>query len=300
MTLFLETDALESASEQAPISSSQLTFAHLLQSACLDPHKVKLHRHTSKNTKETPYFVWYGDKVSGENEFQHFQSLQSKPDKMNREYIASFVVTPSDETLFVGIYKNLGSLGLAPEGTTCPVNAKLGMGTELYQLEKTSFLSELEGRLVIYWDLAATRNWGHRGEGDSPKYVLEIKKDASEQVFPGFHNFVWSINQLHKMPFSWREKLSGMQGVYLLVCQDEGRQYVGSASGDEGFYSRWESYFKTGDGGNLGMRKHKTSGYQVSILEVASSSDTPDDILKKESSWKNKLMTKFFNGLNEN
>jgi hypothetical protein len=76
-----------------------------------------------------------------------------------------------------------------------------------------------------------------------------------------------------------------------------GKHYVGSASGDGGFWERWDNYYRTGHGGNEGMKLAPGNDYQVSILEVASSSLSRDEIVRTEERWKDKLLTRSF-GLN--
>ena len=51
-------------------------------------------------------------------------------------------------------------------------------------------------------------------------------------------------------------------------------------------------YFKTGHGGNVGLKSKEPSNYQVSILEVAGSEDDQNMILKKEYLWMEKLQSK--------
>ena len=51
-------------------------------------------------------------------------------------------------------------------------------------------------------------------------------------------------------------------------------------------------YFKTGHGGNVGLKSKEPSDYQVSILEVAGSEDDQNMILKKEFLWMEKLQSK--------
>ena len=51
-------------------------------------------------------------------------------------------------------------------------------------------------------------------------------------------------------------------------------------------------YFKTGHGGNVGLKSKDPSDYQVSILEVAGSEDDQNMILKKEFLWMEKLQSK--------
>jgi hypothetical protein len=73
----------------------------------------------------------------------------------------------------------------------------------------------------------------------------------------------------------------------------------GSACGEEGFRQRWKQYAITGHGGNISLKNGDRSDYQVSILEVAGSGSNPDDILKMESRWKEKLQSREM-GLNKN
>ena len=90
----------------------------------------------------------------------------------------------------------------------------------------------------------------------------------------------------------WQDRLSGCAGVYLLVHPDTGRQYVGSATGAEGFLGRWLSYAADGHGGNEMLRPLSREGipsYQISILEVAGSAMTTEDILQREATWKERL-----------
>lgn len=55
------------------------------------------------------------------------------------------------------------------------------------------------------------------------------------------------------VPLSWIAALSSSRGVYLLTCPKTREQYVGSATGIGGFYGRWLSYIRDGQGGNVGL-----------------------------------------------
>ena len=59
------------------------------------------------------------------------------------------------------------------------------------------------------------------------------------------------------------------------------------------------AYLQTGHGGNLGLKNRDSSDYQVSILEVAGSSATLDEIRLMEGRWQTKLQSKEM-GLNRN
>jgi hypothetical protein len=85
----------------------------------------------------------------------------------------------------------------------------------------------------------------------------------------------------------------------LLTCPETQEQYVGSAYGEEGFWHRWQEYVQTGHGGNVALKSRDPSDYQVSILEVAGTSRTPEEILAMETLWKEKLQSREM-GLNRN
>ena len=78
----------------------------------------------------------------------------------------------------------------------------------------------------------------------------------------------------------------------MLTCPKTKEQYVGSATGDDGFWRRWQDYIQTGHGGNVALKSREPSDYQVSILEVAGTASTTDDILSAERRWMNKLQSR--------
>jgi hypothetical protein len=106
------------------------------------------------------------------------------------------------------------------------------------------------------------------------------------------------ISEIPSFPLAWIGALGSVRGVYLLVSED-GEQYVGSASGTDGFLGRWRSYQANGHGGNVLLRARGCRDYAVSILEVAPSDMAPVDILAREAFWKDKLGVRA-HGLNAN
>jgi hypothetical protein len=69
--------------------------------------------------------------------------------------------------------------------------------------------------------------------------------------------------------------------------------------GAAGFWGRWSQYIDNGHGGNKKLMNRKRSDYRVSILHVASSAETDDDVRAIEQEWKDNLHTRA-NGLNDN
>jgi hypothetical protein len=89
------------------------------------------------------------------------------------------------------------------------------------------------------------------------------------------------------------------RGIYLLHCPKTGDQYIGSAIGSRGFYGRWLDYARDGNGGNALLKDRDARTFFVTILEVASSIATREEILKTEAVWKQKLGSRV-HGLNAN
>lgn len=180
----------------------------------------------------------------------------------------------------------------------CPLalTERFGANTDLYKIELLRELSDLIGRLVIDWG-NATRQWIQYAY-NRERPVLEIRTAVKEIDFPGYLSLITRLSDLETMPSNWKLLLGAAQGVYLLTCPRTKEQYVGSAYGSDGFLGRWRHYFQGGHGGNLGL-KGRESDYQVSILEVAGSRASLQDIVQMEALWKSKLQTREM-GLNRN
>lgn len=259
---------------------------------------VRLVRHKDKRAKRgrTPYELWRDDRP----QFELYQSTQSIPNrhKLNAPYWAVFVVNLSDETMFAGLYA-VKYRGLLEEDTPMPHMDGIDKAEscDVYDLTLQPALSDLIGKLFIEWGPGALA-WVQYAARNN-KTITELRKDFQEPVFPGFLNFIEPLSKLDHMPTGWVSALKSSGGVYLLTCPKTKEQYVGSATGQEGFWGRWQEYARTGHGGNAGLKSRDPSDYQVSILEVAGTSATTEDILRMEGRWQAKLQSREM-GLNRN
>jgi hypothetical protein len=139
--------------------------------------------------------------------------------------------------------------------------------------------------------------WVQRA-ASKPKTVIELGPQ-NEPRFPGFSKFARPVDDIPTLPSSWSDVLRSVKGVYLLVDVDSGKQYVGSAKGEDSLLGRWLQYANGGDGGDIGLRTAGCRNYQISVLEVVGAT-TPDETIEQiESNWKGKLLTRIF-GLNRN
>jgi hypothetical protein len=275
-----------------------LRFNTLLAQDDIGPVNVSLLRHQDGRSEKgrTPYELWRDNRPA----FEAYQQIQRSRYRktLRRDYWASFIVTPTGETLLAGFYscRYRGvndaeriwphAVGSDPVGTR-----------EVYELTLTKCLNELAGRLVIEWG-NSEQAYIQRADRQN-KLVLAIRDAFQEADFPDFARFISPLSKVVGLPAAWISALSACRGIYLLNCPKTREQYVGSATGDDGFYGRWVSYTRDGHGGNVGLKTREPSDYQVSILEVVGSATTLDEIAVIESLWKRKLQSREM-GLNRN
>jgi hypothetical protein len=120
-----------------------------------------------------------------------------------------------------------------------------------------------------------------------------------EDPFPGFQALILNLSEIETIPPTWAAALATTRGIYLLTCPRTREQYVGMASGIDGFLGRWREYFANGHGGNVGLKSRDPSDYQVSILETVGTGATLADLAAIEVHWKHKLQSREM-GLNRN
>lgn len=276
-----------------------IMFNSILRDAGLPLSDVRLLRHKDRRATKgrSPYELWR-DNRSQFDLYQSGQSFENRK-KLTAPYWAVFIVNLSDETMFGGIYR-VKYRGLLEEDTPKPhIKGEIEKAgaCDCYDLRLDDVMSDLIGKLFIDWGPGALA-WIQYAERNE-KPVTELRPAFREEEFPGFLNFIQPLSKLEKVPASWETALRSSKGIYLLTCPKTKEQYVGSASGEAGFWGRWENYIQTGHGGNEGLKSRDPSDYQVSILEVAGTSASTDDILAMEARWKSKLQSQAM-GLNKN
>lgn len=273
-------------------------FNTLLKEAGLNLGDVRLLRHKDKRASKgrSPYELWRDNR----RQFELYQSTQSFENrrKLSAPYWASFVVSPSDATMFVGLY-SVKYQGVIKQDRPMPHMDGIDKAgsCDTYDLKLEKALSDLIGRLIIDWG-AGERAWIQRADRQN-KQVDELRREFKEPEFPGFLNFIEPLSKIEKLPKSWITALQSTKGVYLLTCPKTKEQYVGSATGESGFWQRWQDYVQNGHGDDVALKSRDASDYQVSILEVAGTALTADDIIKMEVRWKLKLQSREM-GLNRN
>ncbi|QPF86957.1 GIY-YIG nuclease family protein [Bradyrhizobium genosp. L] len=261
-----------------------LKFNLILSECKLDPKSVQLVRHQDRGPSGgTPYSLLREDR----SQFEFYQMIQGR-EIFRREFIASFVVTPSRETLFVDLFR-VGELRSSSEAIICPIKLKSYDAGKLfvYDLTLDDRMSDFSKRLVLNWG-EGYRSWVQRAEKQN-KDVIEIRKQFEEPKFPDYFSFQKRIEDIPTLYPTWQSVLRVTKGVYLLVCKKTGAQYVGSATGDDGFFGRWTAYAADGHGGNKLLKERNQRDYTVSILETVGSKAQRSEVLALENLWKEKL-----------
>ena len=136
--------------------------------------------------------------------------------------------------------------------------------------------------------------------------VIKILPDTFDNdIFPGYENVNVSWVELSRIisKDSWKTALQNQKGVYLITDVSNGKMYVGSAYGENMIFGRWQSYVRTGNGGNEELKKlsfnYIKNNFRYSILEIFKSTTDDHIIISRENWWKFVLQTRKF-GYNKN
>jgi GIY-YIG catalytic domain len=199
-------------------------------------------------------------------------------------------------TLFCGLYASR-YVGVGHSDVPQPTREgeiDLARHYDLYELTLLDALKEYSGVLFINWG-ASPRQWVQR---QTDKVITELYREFKEEEFPGSSKFIKRLSEIESLPSGWVAVLREQRGIYLLTCPNTKEQYVGKASGAEGFWGRWQDYLRDGHAGNIRLR-NRISDYQVSILETVGNTMTDPELSALESRWKEKLQSREM-GLNAN
>lgn len=268
-----------------------LKFLDVIPTKKEDLDKYKLHLAIGSKDRKEPLYALFKDKFKSWQEHQNRRNFE-------RNYILSLIYYNRDEWIFGGIYKQKGWR---------EVKDHYEYDTELLDTRK-----DLIGRLIIHYRRESRQSYLMLEKYIDKLEVLEIlRKPYTIEPFPGYENVIIDFNLLktiiQKEELSWKTALSSVKGVYIITDKNNnGKIYVGSAYGNESFWSRWSLYAKNGHGGNKELKRiinedglEYASNFQFSILEVRSNITDDEEIIRREAYWKNVLKSREF-GYNEN
>ena len=256
--------------------------------------KYKLHLACRNQEGKSPLDAY----VSNPKDWLGWNQWRGKKNDWTREYVLSFMefYPQADSWLFGGVFK------------------VLDRHESGYRLEEIQAYKKFVGRLILSFH----RYQGMRGRS----YYLEnhvndfrvsqiLGTSYRGECFPGIHSICHGFNVLEPIFKSkkadWQAALSNLKGVYLISDKNNGKHYVGSASGEQGIWSRWSEYISTGHGGNQQLKKiiakkamnYARKNFHFSLLETMAISTPEETILSRESHWKTVILSREY-GYNSN
>lgn len=229
--------------------------------------------------------------------FAKYQDQQSWDVFGPARYIISFIAERNRYAKFVGVWEVLSK------------HKKKNRGYR-YKTRELRGFEDLKGCLAVAWG-EGTRSWAQWLHRQGDKDIAELLPRDYVMDFPGYYNFILSYDQLTTMvgnPDSnreWQRMLSSVSGVYVVLDQCTGKQYVGSAYGSGGIWARWRTYAKSPSGGNALLKAllkespNRYKRFQFAILRVLEPSAQKDEVIHQELLAKQKLGSRAF-GLNGN
>ena len=260
----------------------------------IDPAETKVHLATKGNI-EHPLDVYYAGR------FNKWQRDQTKKN-FERQFVLSLIsMRVKDRWLFAGVHH---SNGVRPPGKDSKYYH--------YDLTEDQNCKEMNGRIIVAFRRTGRQSYLKAEKWNDKILLSEILAErVSIGEFPGFKAVNLKQDELkliiQSSLDSWRTVLSNIAGVYLISDTESGKLYVGSAYGEEGIWQRWSDYVDNGHGGNVELQElladegdTYTKNFRYSILEIADLHASQDDILKRESHWKDVLMSRTPHGLNRN
>ena len=248
------------------------------------------------------------------NYFEYYQSVQSKKIFENKKYWIVFIGLEESKALLYNIYKINGTKDYEfinyPEEYKKLYPNNLGDPNKSiwYNLEPLDGFDDLKQRVIIKWKNAVA--WV-QNYNDKNIEVIEVRPTGYVKEFFDYFDFTLSYNELKKIYTykdanrRWVDKLSSVNGIYLILDKKTGNQYVGSAYGKNGIWGRWENYINTGHGNNkyliklLENNENYVTNFQWTVLETLPSNLSNERVILYEKKYKEKLGTRAF-GLNLN
>lgn len=264
----------------------------------------KIHLATALPDRMEPYNFFVIDK------FKEWQEEQTSKN-WSRKYIISLIYYSKNVWLFGGIYEVLSNNPIPLK------KEKWAHWGWKYETKLLDVQNDLIGRVLFYFKKEFRASYPtlelNASNGMSPRdiYVSSIfDKKVAITDFLGFDHVNIDHETLRLIVndniLSWKSALSNVKGIYLIMDELTGKQYVGSAYGDECIWQRWSEYAKNGHGGNIELKELlRENGedykynFKYSVLEICNMSLGNEYIISRENHWKEVLMTRRF-GLNKN
>lgn len=225
-------------------------------------NKVKLIRHKDNRSeirimgKPLEDFTLYDLYKYERQTFLDYQREQSKPIYDNIDFIVTFLGESSKEARMIGVYKNNGKLNIP----------NINCDNHIYDLIEAEGFDTLKEKVIIDWG-DATISW-HQYYSNI-KEVIRIEPGMMNTdgipYFKSYSDININYEQLktiiEREPDEWKKALQSVNAIYMIIDDNNGKQYIGSTYAQKGnksggIWNRWSTYIQTGGhGNNVNLKK---------------------------------------------
>lgn len=288
-----------------------MDFNDLLVKREIDPKTVLVLRHRPPERELRKVFPWLAaERPDTFNAYQQTQGPKLEKSMQEADYVASFIGHEAGKAAFIGLYRRGAWHPLTYEEYWAkPAYIEMrAFGMRGFQgerktvlwfdLEPTDFYEEWKGRLIVAWPPPEISWWRWADRNRIPVSLIH-EHGILDAAMPRWDELRFSWEELKVIPSKWKAALSQWRGIYFIFDESDGKGYVGSAYGTENILGRWLSYAARGHGGNKELRNRDPSRFRFSILQRVSPDMEAAEVIRLESSWKDRLHTREF-GMNEN
>jgi hypothetical protein len=293
----------------------------------IDPQHVLVLRHRPWEPQLNKVLPWLA--AERPDLFNAFQETQDDPRveqaMTQARSIAAFIGHEPGKGLFVGVYsvKKPPRLITRKQFWQVPANLELrefGMSgfTEesrrssisWFDLElMTDVYAEWKGKLIVRWPRPdrAWYRWMHKPKNEMP--ILAILEDSAlDNASSDWKAIDLTWEELRVLPTRLKAAMEQWRGIYYIFDTLDGKGYVGAAYGSKNLLGRWlgctgrgdGGYAARGHGGNRLLQKRDPKTFRFTILQLVEPDMDKDDVIRIESTWKDRLHTRHPSGLNDN
>jgi len=280
----------------------------------VDPKHVIIMRHRPFEPELAKVLPWLAaERPDLYNAYQQTQGKKVEKAMLGAKHVASFIGHEPAKALFVGLYEIGGTKSLTlDQYWAVPAYAELesfgsrGFSSEdgrqsvlWFNLALTDFYADWKGKLVVGWP-PPERSWWRRAHRNVMPVLAIHEESILGAEMPDWEKIKLTWEELSVLPMRWRHILTQWRGIYFIFDKSDGKGYVGSAYGADNLLGRWRNYGVLGHGGNRLLKKRDPSDFRFTILQRVSPDMETHEVIRLESSWKERLHTRKPHGLNDN
>jgi hypothetical protein len=284
----------------------------LLAAKSIDPRETLVFRHRPNEPAMREVFPWLAaERPTVYNSYQQTQGARVEGAMLRAKHVASFIGHQPGQAVFIGLYlvgpnRPMTFEQYWAEPAYIEMRDKFGMtgfsgnrpSILWFDLTLVDNYRDWQGKLIVRWPPPDRSWWRWANRNEIPIHAI-LEDSILDSTMPDWRQITLSWQALSVLPEKWRNVLSQWRGIYFIHDRSDGKGYVGSAYGTENLLGRWLHYSASGHGGNVQLRKRSPENFQFSILERVSPDMDHDEVIRLESTWKDRLATRT-SGLNEN